>query len=47
LPPSVFIEIGNINHFRDQQRIIIPDNRQAMANWLRDGLIEDFKKSIK
>lgn len=47
LPPSVFIEIGNINHFRDQQRIIIPDNRQAMANWLREGLIEDFKKSIK
>ena len=47
LPPSVFIEIGNINHFRDQQRIIIPDNRQAIANWLRDGLIEDYKKSIK
>ena len=47
LPPSVFIEIGNINHYRDQQRIIIPDNRQAIANWLRDGLIEDYKKSIK
>lgn len=47
LPPSVFIEMGNINHFRDQQRIIIPDNRQAVSNWLRDGLIEDFKKSIK
>ncbi len=47
LPPSVFIEIGNINHFRDQQRIIMPDNRQAVSNWLREGLIEDFKKSIK
>lgn len=45
--PSVFIELGNINHTRDQQRFIIPDNRQAVANWLRDGLIEDFKKSIK
>jgi N-acetylmuramoyl-L-alanine amidase len=45
--PSVFIELGNINHTRDQQRIINPDNRQAVANWLRDGLIEDFKKSIK
>lgn len=45
--PSVFIELGNINHTRDQKRIIIPDNRQAVANWLRDGLIEDFKKSIK
>ncbi len=47
LPPAVFIELGNINHTRDQQRLIIPDNRQAIANWLRDGLIEDFKKSIK
>jgi len=45
--PAVFIELGNINHVRDQKRIIIPDNRQAVANWLRDGLIEDFKKSIK
>lgn len=47
LVPAVFIELGNINHTRDQQRFIIPDNRQAVANWLRDGLIEDFKKSIK
>lgn len=46
-PPSVFIELANINHTRDQQRIIIPDNRQAVSNWLIDGLIEDFKKSIK
>jgi N-acetylmuramoyl-L-alanine amidase len=45
--PSVFIELGNINHTRDQKRIIIADNRQAVANWLRDGLIADFKKSIK
>jgi N-acetylmuramoyl-L-alanine amidase len=47
LVPSVFIELGNINHTRDQQRFIIPDNRQAVANWLRDGLIEDYKKSVK
>jgi len=45
--PSVFIELGNINHTRDQKRIIISDNRQAVANWLRDGLIEDYKKSFK
>lgn len=47
LPPSVFIELGNINHTRDQQRFILSDNRQAISNWLRDGLIEDYKKSIK
>lgn len=46
-PPSVFIELGNINHYRDQQRFIIPDNRQAVSNWLRDGLIADYNKSIK
>lgn len=45
--PSVFIELGNINHHRDQLRFIIPDNRQAVANWLRDGLIADFSKSNK
>jgi N-acetylmuramoyl-L-alanine amidase len=45
--PSVFIELGNINHTRDQKRIINSDNRQAVANWLRDGLIEDYKKSFK
>lgn len=46
-PPAVFIELGNINHTRDQKRFIIPDNRQAVSNWLRDGLVEDFRKSIK
>ena len=30
-PPAVFIELGNINHNRDQQRFIIPDNRQAVS----------------
>ncbi len=46
-PPAVFIELGNINHKRDQLRFIIPDNRQAVSNWLRDGLIDDFNKSLK
>lgn len=41
-PPAVFIELGNINHVRDQKRFIINDNRQALANWLCDGLIKDF-----
>lgn len=45
--PAVFIELGNINHTKDQQRFIIADNRQAVANWLRDGLIDDYKKSLK
>ena len=47
IPTSVFIELGNINHTRDQQRFIASDNRQAVSNWLRDGLIEDYKKASK
>lgn len=47
LPSSVFIELGNINHKRDQQRFLVADNRQAVANWLRDGLLEEFKKAKK
>ncbi len=43
IPVSVYIELGNIHHSRDQQRIINPANRQALANWLTDGLIQDFK----
>lgn len=42
-PVTVYIELGNINHVRDQQRFIIPSNRQALANWLYEGLVEDFK----
>ena len=42
-PPAVYIELGNVNHQRDIQRLIIPDNRQALANWLAQGLEIDFK----
>lgn len=42
-PVAIYIELGNINHRRDQQRFIIPSNRQALANWLYEGLVEDFK----
>ncbi len=44
-PVSVFIELGNIHHSLDQRRIIDPDNRQALANWLAEGLIRDFRNN--
>ena len=47
IPTAVFIELGNINHFRDQQRLIYENNRQALAKWLCEGVIEDFQKSKK
>ncbi|MCK3682886.1 N-acetylmuramoyl-L-alanine amidase [Maribellus sp. YY47] len=42
-PPAVYIELGNVNHQRDIQRLIISANRQALANWLYEGLVQDFK----
>ncbi len=45
LPPMVFIELGNIRNFHDQQRFVVVDNRQALANWIELGIVNDFKKS--
>jgi N-acetylmuramoyl-L-alanine amidase len=42
-PPTVFIELGNIRNSRDQQRFVLYDNRQAMANWIADGIIRDYR----
>jgi N-acetylmuramoyl-L-alanine amidase len=40
LPPAVFLELGNIRNSLDQLRFLVVNNRQAMANWICDGLIE-------
>jgi len=45
LPPIVYIELGNIKNYRDQLRFVISDNRQALANWIELGIINDFNKS--
>lgn len=42
-PTAIFIELGNMNHSRDVKRLVLPDNRQAVANWLAAGLEKDFK----
>jgi N-acetylmuramoyl-L-alanine amidase len=42
-PVTTFIELGNIRNYRDQVRFLKENNRQALANWLAEGLIEDFK----
>jgi len=46
-PVGAYIELGNINHELDQKRLVIVDNRQAIANWLTLGLIRDFENSKK
>jgi N-acetylmuramoyl-L-alanine amidase len=42
-PVTVFIELANIRNPLDQQRIIQASNRQAVANWLYEGLLKDYK----
>lgn len=39
-PTAVYIELGNIKNKKDQDRFIIADNRQAVANWLCEGVID-------
>lgn len=39
----VYIELGNIRNPRDQLRIVDPNNRQAVANWLTLGIINYLK----
>ncbi|BDC97742.1 N-acetylmuramoyl-L-alanine amidase [Persicobacter psychrovividus] len=38
--PSAFLELGNISNPFDQRRIVEPDNRQAVANWLTSGMLK-------
>lgn len=45
VPASLFVELGNIQNSYDQQRIILSDNRQALANWLCEGFITDYNNS--
>lgn len=44
-PTAAFIELGNINNSKDQLRFIKSDNRQALANWLFEGILLDFKNN--
>ena len=39
-PTTVYIELGNIKNSLDQDRFVIANNRQAVANWLCEGLLK-------
>ncbi|GLR16287.1 N-acetylmuramoyl-L-alanine amidase [Portibacter lacus] len=39
-PPIVYIELANIQNPLDQKRILLNSNRQALANWIFQGLIK-------
>lgn len=39
VPPTVYIELANIRNLHDQERIVLESNREALANWLYEGLL--------
>lgn len=46
-PPSILVETGNIQNEFDRRRILSSNNRQALANWMAQAFMEDYKKSIR
>lgn len=44
-PTSVFVELGNIQNNADQRRFVLSDNRQALAKWITEAFVKDYKAS--
>ncbi len=38
-PPTVYIEMGNLKNSADQKRFLINSNRQAVADWIAEGIL--------
>ena len=43
LPAMAYIEIGNLRNKKDQRRILDPENRQALAKWISEGVLLDYE----
>ena len=39
LPKALYVELANIQNKSDHRRILQPSNRQALANWLLEGIL--------
>ncbi|MFK8056723.1 MAG: N-acetylmuramoyl-L-alanine amidase [Saprospiraceae bacterium] len=42
--PTVYIELGNIQHSFDQKRVLQSRNRQALANWFTEGIMTSLNR---
>lgn len=42
-PVALYAELANIQNASDLRRIIQKDNRQALANWMCEGFMADYK----
>ena len=45
LPTSVYVELGNIRNEKDQKRLVLESNRQALANWFSEGVLK-YESSV-
>lgn len=43
-PVALFVELGNIQNAFDQRRFVIASNRQALAKWMMEGFVADFRR---
>jgi len=43
-PAMAYIEIGNLQNKKDQKRILYAVNRQALAEWIAQGVLDDYEK---
>lgn len=44
LPVGTYVELGNLQNTLDQRRFVLADNRQALANWMTEAIISDYRK---
>lgn len=45
IPAMAYIEIGNIKNKKDQKRILVAENRQALAKWISEGVLLDHSRN--
>ncbi len=45
IPPAAFMEVGNMQNEKDRRRLLLANNRQALANWLTEALIVDYSQN--
>lgn len=43
-PRAVYLELANIRNAADQKRLILSENRDALAKWIVDGLITYYRQ---
>ena len=41
--PSVLVELANIQCPKNHERLLSPNNRAALANWMLEGFIKDYQ----